>query len=514
LSVNNLNDYYLKATWTVVLFSGILITLHFFDSKVSFNDYFLIIKSPEDSFKIVFGLFVISWLFQAVQWGCCDASVKKKYRSTLIHIATNSLALYALYISYPTLTYGSSLQNSPLWWHIVFLIIGVLTGVLTSIIALALLLIRSETESKKLGLPRIPSAVKSQYTVWTPLVLLFLLVYFFLQKYNPYDTVVIDSILFSIAFLKEIFQELISYYFTQDDKGNRLSFYDRVKSIKEALNKHDYQLLINSMSDECDFIGKNRSPSQIQTVMQEMYSNPDDLKYQAQFQGKTNAGTLQMLISFDDKSMSDITIEIPEAWFKEELDKFVLEHSIDNEDTMNLAVSHAFHRSITRYWSETNIPKFEPSINDLVISKQLEILKLKVSEGSDDLNQIDSGGWTPALHAAAQGYTDILELLLDNGANPDIANIKEITPLHYAARYENISICKLLVEHGANPNKQDEFGNTALMIAAQLGNIEILKMLLNSGADINVKNKLGLNAKDIAEKNKHGKLARVLRTHC
>ncbi|MBP3546584.1 MAG: ankyrin repeat domain-containing protein [Alphaproteobacteria bacterium] len=64
-------------------------------------------------------------------------------------------------------------------------------------------------------------------------------------------------------------------------------------------------------------------------------------------------------------------------------------------------------------------------------------------------------------------------------------------------------IVELLLKNGAEINETDEIGNTALMYAAENGHKEIVKLLLDNGANIKARNEDGDTAKTLALKNKH-----------
>ena len=62
------------------------------------------------------------------------------------------------------------------------------------------------------------------------------------------------------------------------------------------------------------------------------------------------------------------------------------------------------------------------------------------------------------------------------------------TALHIACRESNFEIVKILIESGANPNIQDNEGWTPLMRASNVGNSQIVEYLLANGAKANYLN--------------------------
>ena len=77
----------------------------------------------------------------------------------------------------------------------------------------------------------------------------------------------------------------------------------------------------------------------------------------------------------------------------------------------------------------------------------------------------------------------ILKLLIDNGADINVRNRYDKTPLHYAVEdncfFRDI---KYLIERGANVDAQDYEGKTPLHIAANLCDARSVQILLDAGA--------------------------------
>ena len=96
---------------------------------------------------------------------------------------------------------------------------------------------------------------------------------------------------------------------------------------------------------------------------------------------------------------------------------------------------------------------------------------------------------TPLMFAADNGYTEIVRLLLEAGANPNVsmATVDRDTPLLMAIRWEDLELVKLLVLWGAAVDGSNINGITALASASDTGYTDIVEFLIGCGADVNAK---------------------------
>ena len=93
----------------------------------------------------------------------------------------------------------------------------------------------------------------------------------------------------------------------------------------------------------------------------------------------------------------------------------------------------------------------------------------------------------------------ILELLLKNGANPDVQIFEEPkgvnTPLTYTTECGYYGATKLLLENGADPNYQESDMNKNGLLALRFYNndkaAETLQLLLDYGTDLDIKTNVG-----------------------
>ena len=91
---------------------------------------------------------------------------------------------------------------------------------------------------------------------------------------------------------------------------------------------------------------------------------------------------------------------------------------------------------------------------------------------------------TPLGLAVQQRHTQMVELLLTGGADPNVAAMEDEPPLHLAAEEGQVELAALLLDAGADVNGRDGGGGTALRAAAAHGRLEIAHLLISSGADL------------------------------
>lgn len=83
-------------------------------------------------------------------------------------------------------------------------------------------------------------------------------------------------------------------------------------------------------------------------------------------------------------------------------------------------------------------------------------------------------------------FPEILELLLDYGAEINHQNLKKETVLHEAVRFDRNDCVDLLLKRGVDLNLRDIHGRSALHVAVVWKNVEALKLILkNRYVDLN-----------------------------
>ncbi|KAK7489491.1 hypothetical protein BaRGS_00019290 [Batillaria attramentaria] len=112
-----------------------------------------------------------------------------------------------------------------------------------------------------------------------------------------------------------------------------------------------------------------------------------------------------------------------------------------------------------------------------------DTVRLLLTKGKARTNSVRKMGLVhPVVLASAMGYVDILRLLLEHG--------KEC-PIHHAAKEGYSEIIECLLDHNARVDAADENGDTAILYAARYGHPRCLQVLLRRGANIEHKNHAG-----------------------
>lgn len=116
---------------------------------------------------------------------------------------------------------------------------------------------------------------------------------------------------------------------------------------------------------------------------------------------------------------------------------------------------------------------------------EAEIIDLLIELGAD-LHHVDNEGVSVFDVAVTYNYLIIIERLLDNGFDVNVATRKSgFTPLMGAVCYGRIEVVKKLLEKEANVSARDNHGFTALDYARKMNKKSILILLLgeNNGTD-------------------------------
>ena len=115
-------------------------------------------------------------------------------------------------------------------------------------------------------------------------------------------------------------------------------------------------------------------------------------------------------------------------------------------------------------------------------------------DGGANVNGKNGFGNTALMKASEKGYKEVVEMLLQNGADVNQKNDWGTTALICASIVGHNDVVELLLENGADVNQKDNYGMTALMLASERGRLDVVNILLEGGADVHQKDKYGKTA--------------------
>uniref|UniRef100_A0A1I8FPS8 ANK_REP_REGION domain-containing protein n=1 Tax=Macrostomum lignano TaxID=282301 RepID=A0A1I8FPS8_9PLAT len=103
------------------------------------------------------------------------------------------------------------------------------------------------------------------------------------------------------------------------------------------------------------------------------------------------------------------------------------------------------------------------------------------------IDESDAANNSPLHVACRNGHVDIVELLLENGADAEAKNEDEETPMHLAAQAGHLQVVRRLLKINLSlAFDEDEDSNTPMHMAALAGQARICQLLIEEGkADVN-----------------------------
>ena len=114
-------------------------------------------------------------------------------------------------------------------------------------------------------------------------------------------------------------------------------------------------------------------------------------------------------------------------------------------------------------------------------------VKTELVNGANLMARDSFGNLTPLHLAAWKGVPEMIQVLLNAGANIEVLAKDKSTPLLMVEKPENVQILLLA---GAEVDAQDSGGATSLGYASVVGNYEVARALLSGGADPSSRNNL------------------------
>jgi uncharacterized protein len=152
-------------------------------------------------------------------------------------------------------------------------------------------------------------------------------------------------------------------------------------------------------------------------------------------------------------------------------------------------------------------PAFEEAIRNSDVATAINRIRANA-----DVNRLMPEGLTPLMIAAGLGQPQIVEILLAAGA--EVLTVEPrvgATALHKAVLSGSADVSALLLNHGAFIDQQSPIlGHTALMDAVIYAHRDVVALLLTRGARTSIRNHWGESALDLARRDSHKAIARLI----
>jgi len=158
-----------------------------------------------------------------------------------------------------------------------------------------------------------------------------------------------------------------------------------------------------------------------------------------------------------------------------------------------------------------------PSFADDVIaaSRRGDLFAVKhyLRKSPDAIGARDGFLYTPLHWAAVQAHWDVLEVLVESGADVNAVGWDGGTPLHLASHHDRPDMIRLLLDEGADLTIRNQWGRTPLHVAARRNCDLVAALLLSRGADPNATTKEGWTPLHVAQMAGHPRVRDLLLTH-
>ena len=191
-------------------------------------------------------------------------------------------------------------------------------------------------------------------------------------------------------------------------------------------------------------------------------------------------------------------------YFKKDILNALFKEIGSNKDLFSIALNAAAYGDVDTLkilidvgFDINFLDKTGRSILDIAVQENQYDTVVWLEKNGQILNKQDDNGSSPINQASARhGRINIVKFLLEKGVDPNLSY-----PLHMACAREQEEIIKLLISYGADINLIDDDDYSPLTLTATKGHINIFKFLLNLNADLtntkkhikDIKNKTILN---------------------
>merc|ERR1719189_355735 len=113
------------------------------------------------------------------------------------------------------------------------------------------------------------------------------------------------------------------------------------------------------------------------------------------------------------------------------------------------------------------------------------ILRLIEKSGEQEvLEETNKAGLSALLLAVHTHQPEVVEMLLDRGANPDSRDHDGESVVHAAVRAESAQMLQILLKAGADPNLPSHLGKFPLHLAVEQNLLSLVRLMVDQGVDV------------------------------
>ncbi|WP_157154466.1 ankyrin repeat domain-containing protein [Brachyspira murdochii] len=206
----------------------------------------------------------------------------------------------------------------------------------------------------------------------------------------------------------------------------------------------------------------------------------------------------------------------------------IINYLLENNADVNLTLGYStplteamydeeLVRKLIDLGADVNLPAELTGFTPLMASlHNIAIAELLIENGAD-IEAKDDDDINVLVYASTYNNEEMVKFLLEKGADANtVCEIKNEhidispTPLMNAAYRGNTNIINMLLENGADINYTTDYGMTALMMAASFNQFEAAKVLLENNADTSVTDEYGRTALDLAKEEDYKDIVELL----
>eukprot|EP01130_Rhizamoeba_saxonica_P015245 TRINITY_DN6799_c0_g1_i1.p1 TRINITY_DN6799_c0_g1~~TRINITY_DN6799_c0_g1_i1.p1 ORF type:complete len:493 (-),score=101.55 TRINITY_DN6799_c0_g1_i1:334-1758(-) len=131
------------------------------------------------------------------------------------------------------------------------------------------------------------------------------------------------------------------------------------------------------------------------------------------------------------------------------------------------------------------------------LQQATESVKILCKDPRIQVNTKDNKGNTPLVVASSIGAVQIMEILVEQGANLNLATLGGSTALHAACALGQTEAAEFLLDAAAWIEVEDSKGMRPIHLAAKGGHLDIVRLLQEHEASMNPKTRSGQTPKDL-----------------